>query len=691
MHTEAYSKKTLRAKIAGLRSLLERGGTQKTSAPGAGGKLEPAELGSTHFFPHILELMPGVLHVYDLEEKVLVFINPKMANILGYSPEEWEAMGEGVLPNLMFPGDVPRFDRHIAHVRTLADHERANFECRMRDRSGEWRWFQSASAVFLRDDQGAVRQVISSALDITGHKKAEESLLATKKKNQFLANIIERSSQPFAVAYPDGRIGLVNAAFGRLTGYSAGELQSVNWATQLTPPEWADMEREKLEELQATGHPVRYEKEYLRKDGTRVPIELLVDQGRDSGGRVEYFYSFVSDITARKATEQALRRSERSALKHWAETEASLEAIPAHIAILDANGQILRVNKAWTSFALENGGVPESLGVGVNYLEVCNKATCEEAEEVGRFAAGIRSVLSGERYRFSMEYPCDSPQEHRWFVAYVTAAHGEGSARAVVAHVDITPQKRIEEEIRTLNHELEDRVRERTRMLQSAVDALESEIVKRQRLEREILEISEREQSRFGQDLHDGLSQELAGLSMIGGVLAKRLQAESHPSSKIAGDLAASIRSTIDSARLLAKGLYPVELNRFGLLLALEDLANRTSQRFGISCELIICGKPPQLEKSNEIHIYRIVQECIGNAIKHGRAERILIESVAFDEGHSFSVSDNGTGFEQPEASEGMGLHLMDYRARVIGGEISIEKPVQGGCRVTCRIPGTSA
>ncbi len=813
MPTESSSKKTLRAKIAGLRSLLERSRAQKTTAAGESVNLETSEAGSVKFFPHILELMPGVIHVYDLEEKLLVFINPKMANILGYSPEEWEAMGEGVLPNLMCPADAPRFDEHIARVRTLADHERANFECRMRNSSGEWRWFQSSTAVFTRDDQGAVRQVISAALDITEHKATAEALAVSNRKNQFLADIIERSAQPFAVAYPDGRIGQVNMAFERLTGYAAEEIRSLDWTTMLTPPEWREMEREKLEELQRTGEPVRYEKEYLRKDGTRVPVELLVNQRSDPHGRVEYFYSFLSDITARKQSEEALRHSEQL-------HRMAFDLAPEGMAYVGLDQRFIKVNRSLCE--ITGYSVDELLRINVlslthpddsaadgiiyqkflrnelpryenskRYLrkdgtirwvvvtarmvtdadgepihtigvirDITEQKRLEEterqlhtivAEEKEKLHALLNSIsdeiwFADPQGRFTLvnqsgiqefRLPDSDPTDARELARSLEVLRPDGSVRPVeeapplralrgevvrneeeiirtpatgdlryrqvnsspakdasgnifgsVSVVrDISELKRIEEEIRNLNRELEKRVGERTMSLQTAVDELESEIVNRQRLEREILEISEREQSRFGQDLHDGLGQELAGLSMVGSVLAKRLESESHASSKLAGDLADSIRSTIDSARLLAKGLYPVELDRFGLLLALEDLANRTSQRYGISCELQVSGKPRQLDKVNKIHIYRIVQECIGNSIKHGQSKRILIEAEASEGGHIFSVTDDGVGFQPSSGSSGMGMHLMDYRARTIGGEIQIERPAGGGCRIICRIP----
>ncbi|MGD0886246.1 MAG: PAS domain S-box protein [Thermodesulfovibrionales bacterium] len=132
-----------------------------------------------------------------------------------------------------------------------------------------------------------------------------------QKQNEFLANILAASSQAFGVGYPDGRLGLTNKAFEQLTGYSDEELRSIDWATRLTPPEWLEVERQKLDELNRTGLPVRYEKEYMRKDGTRVPIELLVHLVKDAEGKPLYYYSFLTDITEHKRAGETLRRSEK--------------------------------------------------------------------------------------------------------------------------------------------------------------------------------------------------------------------------------------------------------------------------------------------------------------------------------------------------------------------------------------------
>jgi len=164
----------------------------------------------------------------------------------------------------------------------------------------------------IRDVTGTITGVVLVFHDQTQERAAEkalrhqyEQLKKSERKAAFFAALVERSSLALGIGYPDGRLGVVNQAFCKLTGYSLEELQTLNWAEVLTPPEWRQMEFSKLEELNRTGQPVRYEKEYIRKDGSRVPIELLVHLVRDESGAPQYYYAFVNDITERK---QARRR-----------------------------------------------------------------------------------------------------------------------------------------------------------------------------------------------------------------------------------------------------------------------------------------------------------------------------------------------------------------------------------------------
>ena len=157
------------------------------------------------------------------------------------------------------------------------------------------------------------------ATNITDRKKAEEELIQTSEREHFLAQLVRDASVAVGVGYPDGRLGLVNDAFEKLTGYSREELQKIDWNVILTPSEYREYEKAKLTEVNQTKKPVRYEKEYIRKDGSRVPIELTVHPFLDKEGNVTSYFSFIMDITDRKKAEEKLRQSEerfRIALKN---------------------------------------------------------------------------------------------------------------------------------------------------------------------------------------------------------------------------------------------------------------------------------------------------------------------------------------------------------------------------------------
>ena len=162
----------------------------------------------------------------------------------------------------------------------------------------------------IKNSDGITTGVVLVFRDITERRKAEKVLRQMELRNKLLADILENASQPFGIGLPDGRLGIVNKAFCDLTGYTEEELKTMDWAKLLTPPEYNAMESEKLAELVKTGQPVRYQKEYIRKDNSRVPIELLVHLVRGEDGEAEYYYSFLTDITDRQKAEKALKESE---------------------------------------------------------------------------------------------------------------------------------------------------------------------------------------------------------------------------------------------------------------------------------------------------------------------------------------------------------------------------------------------
>ncbi|GEM_PF-1040369 len=147
--------------------------------------------------------------------------------------------------------------------------------------------------------------------DISERRKAERDLKESLKREQFLADLVRKASLAIGVEYPDGRLEMCNAAFQKLTGYSEDELKNIPWNKVLTPPEWLATEMKALEELHDKGVPVRYEKEFVHKDGTKVPIELTVHPFFDETCKVTHYFAFITDTTERKQASEALARSNR--------------------------------------------------------------------------------------------------------------------------------------------------------------------------------------------------------------------------------------------------------------------------------------------------------------------------------------------------------------------------------------------
>jgi PAS domain S-box-containing protein len=214
------------------------------------------------------------------------------------------------------------------------------------------------------------------------------------------------------------------------------------------------------------------------------------------------------------------------------------------------------------------------------------------------------------------------------------------------------------------------------------------DITEHKRLEKEILEISDRERQRIGQDLHDGLCQHLAGIELMSQVLEQELVPKSKAAAARAAAIARHVREGINQTRSLARGLSPVSLESEGLMSALRELAASTENLFSIKCRFAY--NPPVLVHDPAVatHLYRIAQEAVSNAIKHGEAGEIVIQLQAGDGRTSLNVRDNGVGFPKViPKQKGMGLRIMRSRAGMIGGTLSVEKNPAGGTIVLCSVP----
>jgi signal transduction histidine kinase len=216
-------------------------------------------------------------------------------------------------------------------------------------------------------------------------------------------------------------------------------------------------------------------------------------------------------------------------------------------------------------------------------------------------------------------------------------------------------------------------------------------------LERTVEEISEAEQRRIGQDLHDGLGQHLTGVAFLSKALQQRLSADARPEARDAATINDLVNESIRWTRDLARGLAPMDLDRSGLPEALRDLASKTSRMFDVQCSYDGIDRIEFIDDHTALNLYRVAQEAVSNGVKHGKARNIAID-LTIDNGLDLIIRDDGIGFTYRPGGEhvrrdesgvpigGMGLLVMRYRAGVIGGRLHIESRMGQGTLVRCSV-----
>jgi PAS domain S-box-containing protein len=506
-------------------------------------------------------------------------------------------------------------------------------------------WFNTP----IKKADGRVVGVLSMVQDITRRQRAEEALrlnmemletrveqrtLELQKSNLSLAASEEKYRQLFATV-ADGillidaetrRFLEVNEAAILLYGYTREEFLGLRLDDVTTEP--ADTQAS-FQLCLANGSfriPLRY---HRKQDGTVFPVEISASAFAVNGRRM--VCGLVRDISLRKRAEEILTRRERELADFFADA-------PLGMLWVAPDGRILRVNQ--TQAAMLGEPPEEMFGRPVTAL----------------FA---QPVLGGELLERLARGATVQNARFRW-------RHKSGRSREVL--VDANGQFEDQRLVQTRWF-----VRDITRSLE---------------LEREILNISEREQRRFGQDLHDDLCQQLVGIEFLTQRLGAKLQAHGDGVAKQAVEIANLVKSALTQTRDLARGLSPVGLKPAGLEDALRELAVRTRKVFGVRC-LLHCARAvtiPDPDLAN--HLYRIAQEAVSNSVKHSGATRISIELSNGANELELRVTDNGTGFHLKRSNRsGMGLRTMNHRAEVIGGTLAVEQRRAGGVTVTCRVP----
>jgi PAS domain S-box-containing protein len=221
------------------------------------------------------------------------------------------------------------------------------------------------------------------------------------------------------------------------------------------------------------------------------------------------------------------------------------------------------------------------------------------------------------------------------------------------------------------------------------------DVTTRRRVEEEllrsqqVLEVITREQQRISRDLHDTVGQELTGLSFMSKKLAQKLEARGLMEAESAQTIADGIKRAISKVRKAIKGVMPVEVDVKGLMIALEHLSMETRERYQLDCHFE-CSRPVEVaDRKIATHLFRIAQEAVNNAVKHGEATRIVITLESDAREVLLSIVNDGLTIEEDADAEtsGIGVRIMHFRAGVIGARLTMEPVDSGGTRVICSLP----
>jgi PAS domain S-box-containing protein len=450
--------------------------------------------------------------------------------------------------------------------------------------------------------------------------------------------LVEQIPAVVFMAYLDRGIGeaYVSPQIEAALGFSQEEWleDPVRWYSHIHPE---DKQRWSTEaaEMFLTGNPLRSAYRVLSRDGRVIWFHCEAKMIRKANGEPWFIHGVGFDITDLKLTESALQE-ERNVVS------AILQTVGALVLVLDPEGRIIRFNRACEQMT------------GYVFAEVHGKFIWDLfllPQEVERFRASFQKALADQ-----------SSQEHEssWVAR-------DGRQRIIAWSTTVLPGAS----------------EAASYIIASGVD-----ITERKHLEKTILEISAREQRRIGQDLHDGLGQHLTGIAFMSKVQEHRLVEKGLPEAGDAAKIVKLVNEAIHKTRELARGLSPVVSDARGLMSALQQWAGEVEDLFAVTCRFE-CFTPVLIHDDTvATHLYYIAREAVNNAIKHGHARKIFIRLAADEQQGILSIEDDGCGIGKIAAgNKGMGMHLMNYRARMVGGSLEVQRVDHTGTVVTCMFP----
>src|SRR5688572_602799 len=510
--------------------------------------------------------------------------------------------------------------------------ESIEFVAKIRRTDGQVRWVEVKNRPLADPSTGKFTRVVGVAVDITERKQAADALRASEFRYRTVAELTSGFVYEASVdEHGEAQVAWASPGFETFFGCTFEELNRVGWRQVFFAADHAGA----IQRRQRLRRGERTEMELALKTmrGDTRWIHLANQPVVDLDGMVDRYIGVVHDITDRKVNEEVLRSQ-----------ALAIEVMHEGVVLSDSGGIIRMTNPAFDRM----------FGIVAGSL-------------IGKHLSAL---------------PCDPPLDRR-----ITESADEATARAGAPLVSELMVRGSQEGDATL-------------FVEAAITSLVlrgerfwltmlQDATARRQLEREVLEASNREQQRIGNDLHDGLGQELTGIALLLRGLENRAEREAPALSPAIEEVALLVNDAIFTTRALARGLSPVTFDRGGLALALEGLAQRLSAMFHID---VRCQADDTLERglesANALHLYRIAQEAVTNAAQHGQAGQVHIELRCDGERGLLRIEDNGHGFNPAmQQAKGLGLRIMHYRAQMMAGSLRIESARSQGTIVSCWFP----
>lgn len=567
----------------------------------------------------------------------------------------------------------------------------------------------------------AVERELREAAMRRERRLSEERL---KQEHRFREAI--EDSIPAGIATVDlaGRQTHVNPAFCAMVGWTEAELVGARPPFVYWPPDQAEVISAALGRVasEQPGPAPALELRFRRRNGERLEVLLQVTPLRDSSGQITGWVSAASDITERKRAETRLA-AEHAITRILARSHSLEEAGPEIVRML-LEGLEADVGALWVvephqrqslrpgclatrtpsapllAFTEENRPLSFAPGAslpGRVWLERHAIWTTDLSRDTGferrnlAACAGLQSAAA---------FPIQNADGFFGVLEFLTLRRLEADLvllnmmNAIGTEIgQFIRRRNAEEALRKAHDELELRVQQRTADLEAANVKLQAAIMERERLEHELLEITEKERRRIGLDLHDDLGQKLSGIALMTKGLELKLAKSGAQEAQDAARIHALVRQTMNHASDLAHDLATLDLKENDLSAALDGLAAHARELFEISCRFKTQGSMPPLHLDIVTQLYKIAQEAVTNAIKHGRTKRVTLSLAGQPDQVVLSVQNNGVPFPdlRSHSNTGMGLRIMRYRANLIGASLNIKGTGNHGTLLTCSVPLSGA